>query len=90
MIEIKKQRNALRIEVWRFIIIRETLFLDRYFIAEKESTRHRKYNDVVRYDRVMTRGNSIEESEIPLTNEIKNEALNMYFDTINCKKWSDR
>ena len=90
MIEIKKQRNALRIEVWRFSVIRNTLFLDTYYTAEKESTRHRKYKNTLYYDRVMSRSNTITEKEVPLNRDVKDEALNMYFDEIKCMKWGER
>ena len=90
MIEIKKQRNALRIEVWIFTMIRNTLYLDKYYTAEKESTRHRKYKNTLYYDRTMKRNNTIAEDDIPLTREIKEEALNRYFNKVKCIKWSER
>tara|TARA_R110001632_G_scaffold229381_1_gene365452 strand:+ start:120 stop:392 length:273 start_codon:yes stop_codon:yes gene_type:complete len=90
MIEIKKQRNALRIEVWIFTVIRNTLFLDKYYTAEKESTRHRKYKNTLYYDRIMRRNNTIKEEEVPLSRDIKEEALNMYFDKVKCMKWNER
>ena len=89
-IEIKKERNAVKIEVWRFSMIRDTLFLETYYIAEKQSTRHRKYINKVYYDRIMSRNNTIEEADVPLSREIKEEALNLYFNKVKCKKWGDR
>jgi len=90
MIEIKKQRNALSREVWIFKIIGNTLFLDEYYIAEKESPRHRKYKNTLYYNRIMGRNNTITEEEVPLSREVKDEALNMYFNKVKCIKWDER
>ena len=90
MYKIKKQINALKIEVWEFVIIRNTLYLDKYYTAEKESTRHRKYKKILYYDRIMNRNNTIAEEEIPLSNDIKEEALSIYFNQVKCIKWSER
>jgi hypothetical protein len=90
MIEIKKQRNAVKIEVWRFCIIDNNLYLDSYVLAEKESTRHRKYNNIKRYERLSSRESTIKEDEVPFNSDIKEEALNKYFDKVKCLRWSER
>mgnify|MGYP003651315468 FL=1 len=90
MIEIKKKRNAVKIEVWEFCIIDNTLYLDSYVLAEKESTRHRKYNDIKRYERLSSRESTMKEDEVPFNSDIKEEALNKYFDKVKCLRWSER
>ena len=82
--------NELKKEVWDFTLIRETLFLNGYSLQEKESKRHRKYQTTKRYDRLMGRNSTIKESEVPFTDEIKQKALQTYFETIDCKRWSER
>ena len=89
-VEIEKVIDELNKEIWFFVLIRNTLFLDGYELLCRESTRKRKYNVIKRYDRLQRRYSTIEESEVPLTSEIKKEALQTYFDTIDCRKWSEK
>lgn len=87
-VEVKKQRSTTSIEVWEFVLIRNTLYLDRYYTAVKDSTRHRKYHKKLIYNRLDKRGNNIEVQVIPLSEEIKQEALELYLKKVECKKWS--
>jgi|DEB0MinimDraft_10_1074344.scaffolds.fasta_scaffold01477_15 hypothetical protein len=84
------QLNELQKEIWDFTLIQNTLFLDFYSFEERESTRKRKYLSIKRYDRIMNRQCTMKESEVMLTEEIKNKALTEYFKTIDCKKWSEK
>lgn len=87
---IERIKDELTKEVWDFTLIRETLFLNGYQLQKRESTRKRKYNAIKKYDRLQGRNSNIEESEVPFTDEIKKEALHKYFETIDCRRWSER
>lgn len=87
---IERTKDELTKEVWDFTLIRETLFLNGYQLLKRESTRKRKYITVKKYDRLYSRNSNIEESQVPFTNEIKKKALERYFETIDCRRWSER
>lgn len=83
-------KDELTKELWGFTLIRNTLFLDKYELLQRESTRKRKWNDVKKYDRLMSRYSTMEDSEVPLTDDVKKEALERYFESIDCRKWSEK
>jgi Fe-S cluster biosynthesis and repair protein YggX len=87
---IERVKDELTKEAWDFTLIRETLFLNGYQLLKRESTKKRKYIAVKKYDRLQSRNSNIEESEVPFTNEIKKEALERYFETIDVRRWSER
>ena len=87
---IERTKDELTKETWNFTLIRETLFLNGYQLLKRESTRKRKYIAVKKYDRLQRRDSTIEESEVPFTEEIKKEALQRYFETIDVRRWSER
>ena len=88
--EIEKQIDDLTFERWRFTFMYGTIFLDGYCLLQKESKRHRNFRVLKQYDRIMGRNNTIVESEVPFTDELKAEALNQFVSTIKVRKWSER
>ena len=89
-IEITKKDKHVGIkitEVWRFYLLDSTLYLDEYIITRKEG---RKTISVDTYSRLEHRRSNLEENEVPLTNEIKQEALDNFINSINVKTWSER
>lgn len=88
--EIEKQIDELTLERWRFTFMYGTIFLDGYCLLQKESKRHRNFRVLKQYDRIMGRSNTIVESEVPFTDELKAEALNQFVSTIKVLKWSER
>ena len=88
IIEIIK--DELTKETWNFTLLGETLFLDAYQLRKRENTRKRKYSAIKKYYRLGRKESTIEESEVPFTDEIKKEALQRYFETIDCRRWSER
>jgi hypothetical protein len=88
--EIEKQIDDLTFERWRFSFMYGTIFLDGYCLLQKESKRHKNFRVLKQYDRIMGRSNTIVESEVPFTDELKAEALNQFFSTIKVLKWSER
>jgi hypothetical protein len=88
--EIEKQIDDLTFERWRFTWIDKNIYLDGYVLLQKESKRHRNFRVLKQYDRIMGRSNTILESEVPFTDELKTEVLNQFISTIKVLKWSDR
>ena len=75
MVEIHKQIDELTVEQWNFGLINDTLYLNSYFLLKKESKRHKNFKFLKKYDRLMHRDNTIQESEVPFTEELKTEAF---------------
>ena len=87
---VERIKDELTKESWDFTLIHNTLFLNEYQLLKRENTRKRKYTAIKKYNRLQKRDSTIEESEVPFTNEIKKEALEKYFETIDCRRWSER
>lgn len=85
--KITKKIDELTFEEWYFIIIDNKLVLNGYYIIKKVK---RKLNTIIRYDRILSRHNNISENDIPFTDELKAEALNLYASSIKVIKWSER
>ena len=87
--EIEKQIDERTIERWRFTFLDGAIFLDGYCLLSRES-RRKKPQIIKKYDRLATRGNSITELLVPLTDELKSEVLSRFVESIKVLKWSDR
>ena len=87
---IEKQIDELNKEIWDFTVIDRNIYLNGYYLMKRESKRHRKYIDIKKYDRLMGRDSTITESEVPFTDDLKNEVLEEYFKTVKCLRWSER
>jgi hypothetical protein len=88
--QIEKQIDELTFERWRFAFMHGTIFLDGYCLLQKESKRHKNFRVLKQYDRIMGRNNTIVESDVPFTEELKTEALNQFISKIKVLKWSER
>ena len=88
--EIEKQIDDLTFERWRFTFMYGTIFLDGYCLLQKESKRHKNFKVLKKYDRIMGRGNTILEMEVPFTDELKAEALNQFVSTVKVLRWNER
>lgn len=88
--EIEKQIDELTLERWRFSFIDRNIYLESYYVLQKESKRHRNYRALKKYERLSKRDSNTEESEVPFTDELKAEALNQFVSTIKVLKWSER
>lgn len=89
MIEVTKQVDELTIERWSFYFMYNKLFLDRYCLMHKESKRERTYKVIGRYNRLSRRDSSIGEIEVPLPEDVKQEAFNKFISEIKVLKWSE-
>ena len=88
--QIEKQINELCLERWTFIFIDKTIYLDSYILFNKERKRSKKFNILKKYNRTMNRDNTILESDVPFTSEIKSAALRQFVDRIKVLKWNER
>lgn len=88
--EIEKQIDELTFERWRFSFIDRNIYLESYYVLQKESKRHRNYRILKKHERLSKRDSNTEESEVPFTDELKAEALNQFVSTIKVLKWSER
>ena len=77
--EIEKQIDELTLERWRFSFIDRNIYLESYCVLQKESKRHRNYRVLKKYERLSKRDSNTEESDVPFTDDIKQEALNQLF-----------
>ena len=81
--------DDLNKEVWGFWYDdrSKTLYLDKYLIMYRESKRH-SWKVSKKYYRVIERDNSINLKDVPLTDEIKEQALKEHIKDIVVKKWN--
>ena len=88
-ITIEIETGILTKDTYSFYLMDNVLWLDSYTKFEK-STTGRKYKQVGFYDRLRQRDSSILESEVPLTDEIKLEAMDEFISRLSVKTWSER
>ena len=90
-IRFEHRINELTIEKWEFYQTDNNIYLDRYVVLSRESTKKHNYTKVVRrYDRLMERDSTIKETDVPFTDEIRLEAIKQFVDTVRCVRWSER
>jgi len=87
---VEKRKDELTLETWEFYFLDGILYLDKYLLCKRESKSKRKYETLKKYDRLRERDSTIEESQVPLTDEIKNEAFNQFVSKIKILRWSER
>jgi hypothetical protein len=88
--EIIKQIDDLTKEKWNFTYIDNTIYLESYYLEKRESKRHRNYKKIKVYERLSERDSNINESEVLLNDELKQEALKQFVSQIKVIKWSER
>lgn len=87
-IEVIRQTDPLGQTVWRFWFDDRdaTLYLDHYHEAKRETTRH-KFKPINYYCRTDRRNNKIEVNDVPLPQDVADEAKAKLMDLITVKKW---
>lgn len=85
--KLKKVISELEYVEWKFYFYNNTLWLDKYIIFSRETKRQKKYRMKTRYERIMSRDSNITLEEVPLTEEIKQEALGLFTSQITVQKW---
>lgn len=87
MIEVIRQKDNLNREVWEFRLFGQwfsgdnVLILERYKQQERPSTRHRNWRMVTYYER-LGRGSYLKVFEVPLPDDVKQEALENFVKTL--------
>ena len=94
MVQIIKQIDELTTETYIFTTMnmdsdKPVLYLDRYWVSVKETKRH-KPRIVSNYSRLSGRDSNLTEDQVPLTDELKAEAIQLYISKIIVRKWSER
>ena len=84
-IEIIKQIDELTQDAFYFWHSDTKVSLRKYVRRKKKSNRSRTYHEVKVYDMIFSKRESIHISEVPLTDEIKNEALDKIRSMIHFK-----
>ena len=89
---VEKRIDELSVETFEFYQTDNKLYLNRYYINRRVDANKRKYNidRSTYYYRLMERDSTLTEAEVPLTDEIKAQAIKQYVDSIKCLKWSER
>lgn len=87
---VEKQIDELTVETFEFYQTENKLYLDKYLLMKRENTKMRKYRLKENYNRLNRRDSTLEESEVPFTDEIKAEAIKQFADSIICLNWSQR
>jgi hypothetical protein len=86
---ILKQIDELTQEEYSFYFCDGTiLVLDTYRLSKKESKRKKNYTTIKWYNRLSLKDSTMTETEVPLTDEIKNEILQEFFKTISVTTWN--
>lgn len=88
--ELEKIIDDLTIERWAFLFLDNNIVLNAYCLLKKESKKHRNFKVIKIYDSLSNRNSNIEESEVPFSEEIKQEALNKFVSKIKVIRRSER
>lgn len=86
---IKKEVNDCCYEEYVFWVDENHIFLDKYFIMAKPLN-GRKFRIEKFYDRVNSRESNLTEAEVPFSNSIKAEAIEIFAKELKCLKWLER
>jgi len=89
---IEKRIDELSVETFEFYQTENIIYLDKYYIMRRENSRQSKYkiDKSKYYNRLMHRDTTCPEAQVPLTDEIKAQAIKQFVDSIKCLKWSER
>jgi hypothetical protein len=68
---------------------RGTLWLDDYLIQTRE-TRRRKFKTVRAYRRLSARDSTLTETDVPLLESVKTDAIAKLIENVQVKLWSDK
>lgn len=90
-IQFVKQYTDLNKAVYSFWYNEGVLILDSYYVQAKDNKKQRNYRTVRYYERLNASRqlNRINEEDVPLTSEIRNEALLEFHKQLTVKTWSE-
>lgn len=86
---VRHSEDRLTQWVWRFWFHNHTLWLDGYEELQRPTRRH-GFNTTIRYQRIMGRDNSLNESDVVLRADVMEEAIKKFTEGITVKRWSER
>lgn len=86
---IEKQIDELTKEEFNFWENGNTLIFDSYYLFSRENTRKRTWNKVKMWERLTGRSTNMLFEYVPLTEEVKQEALQEYIKTLKVMTWEE-
>ena len=89
IITYEKQIDELTKEQFSFWVKDNIIILDSYFLLRRENTRKRTWNSLKKYERLSSRNSNITLQEVPLTEEIRNEAKLAFVRTLGVMTWEE-
>lgn len=78
-------KDGLLIERWKFYLSGTNLILNTYFKGERKTKRH-SYQPLHSYNRIMSRDSTIKVDDIPLPEDVKQEAIDIIISKLEVKK----
>ncbi len=90
-IHVKRNATPLTESEWSFHFDESscTLFLNSYVERVRASTRH-KFKNVNCYDRLHRRSNTLDQKNIPLPEDVQEEAKNGIISKLTVRKWIEK
>ena len=84
-IEVQRKNQTLH-QTWEFTVIDHSLYLDKYRLDEVIPPK-RKGENIDYYNRLSDRDSNLHLDNVPLPEDVKEEALKQYISKITVKKW---
>jgi len=78
---IKEEPDALKRKVWMFIVFEWNIVLDSYLVQSRK-TKRSLYKTDEYYDRLKLRESTLKQDDVPLSDEIKLEAKQIFVDKL--------
>ena len=83
----KISEDGLTVETWRFCVIDTRIILDDYRKVVRQSRRHKNGTVTGHYNRLSARESTLTETNVPWSDEIAKEALNLFVQTLRVGRW---
>jgi len=87
--QVERKIDDLNRLTWGFMMIDKNIVLSTYSVWNRETKRH-GWKIVDAYSSHNRRGSSFQEIDVPLPEDVKEEALNLYVSMLRVCKFSDR
>lgn len=84
----RKSDDGLTQWTWRFYYDAQTLWLDYYSTAQRATRRH-GFSVTECYSRLNIRASTMQESDVVLPADLKEEAIKKFCERITVKRWND-
>lgn len=87
-ITIERKIDDLTTEMFYFWLNDLVLILDSYIVVKRKTKRH-KGEILKKYDRLRGRESTLSETDVPFTEEIKQQAIEYVTSKLSVKLWSE-